>query len=100
MKQTSMNISLPADLRDFVDEKLARGRYSSASEYVRELIRADLKREAKDRIDQLLLDGLASGPAKPMTKKDWKEIRSRIEGRVKELREPHARTPRRQKSTG
>jgi Arc/MetJ-type ribon-helix-helix transcriptional regulator len=37
MKQTSMNISLPNDLRDFVDEKLARGRYSSASEYVREI---------------------------------------------------------------
>lgn len=95
-----MNISLPTDLRDFVEGKLARDRYSSASEYVRELIRADLKREARERIDQLLLEGLASGPAEPMSRKDWNEIRSRVESRVKELRHQHARTPRRQKSTG
>ncbi len=55
-----MNISLSTDLRNFVDEKLARDRYGSASEYVRELIRADLRREARDRIDQLFLEGLAS----------------------------------------
>src|SRR4051812_25067258 len=37
----SMNISLPDPLKEFVDGQIAQGRYSSASEYVRELIRAD-----------------------------------------------------------
>lgn len=87
MKQhTSMNISLPANLREFVEEKVTRDRYSSASEYVRELIREDLNREARERIDQLLLDGLASGPAQPMTKKDWNTIRQRAFARAAELR--------------
>ncbi len=41
----SMNISLPDHLKQFVDRQIAHGRYSSASEYVRELIRADAKRK-------------------------------------------------------
>ncbi|EQD73643.1 addiction module antidote protein, CopG/Arc/MetJ family, partial [mine drainage metagenome] len=40
----SMNISLPTPLKRFVDEQIAAGRYSSASEYVRDLIRGDEKR--------------------------------------------------------
>ncbi len=82
MKHTSMNISIPTDLREFVDEKLQRDRYSSASEYVRELIRQDLKREARERVDELLLEGLSSGPSKPATKKDWKAIRKEVHARL------------------
>lgn len=41
----SINISLPDPLKQFVDGQVALGRYSSASEYVRELIRADEKRK-------------------------------------------------------
>ncbi len=90
-----MNVSLPTDLRKFVEEKLSRDRYSSASEYVRELIRDDMKREAREQVDELLLEGLQSGPAKPMTKKHWEEIRRRAFARAAELRQ-HAR-PHRQK---
>ena len=44
----SMNISLPDPLKEFVDHQVAEGRHSSASEYVRELIRADEKRKAEE----------------------------------------------------
>ena len=37
---TSMNISLPDALRDYVDAQVGE-RYGSASEYIRELIRHD-----------------------------------------------------------
>lgn len=43
----SMNISLPEPLKQFVDGQISTGRYSSASEYLRELIRADEKRQAE-----------------------------------------------------
>jgi antitoxin ParD1/3/4 len=82
MKQTSMNISLSRDLREFVDQKLQRDRYSSASEYVRELIREDLKREARERVDQLLLEGLRSGPGKSFTRRDWADIRKEVHTRL------------------
>lgn len=54
----SMNISLPEPLKEFVDRQVAQGRYSSVSEYMRELIRADEKRKAKAELEMKLLEGL------------------------------------------
>ena len=78
----SMNISLPEPLKQFVDGQISTGRYSSASEYVRELIRADEKRKAEDRLEALLLDGL-QGEETPMTRADWQEIRQQALAQVK-----------------
>jgi antitoxin ParD1/3/4 len=78
----SMNISLPEPLKQFVDGQIATGRYSSASEYVRELIRADEKRKADDQLEALLLEGL-QGKETPMTRADWQEIRREALAQVK-----------------
>ena len=75
-KTATMNISLPATLRDQLEQKLTRHAYSTASEYVRELIRKDLQREAIEKVDTLLLEGIHSGPAVPMTDHDWQELRT------------------------
>lgn len=83
----SMNISLPDPLKQFVDGQIAQGRYSSASEYVRELIRADEKRKAEERLEALLLEGLNS-PESELTPADWsalrKEALARLEARKKQ----------------
>lgn len=80
----SMNISLPEPLKQFVDGLVAEGRYSSVSEYVRELIRADEKRKAETELEAKLLEGLRS-PASELTKAEWgtirKEALARIEAR-------------------
>lgn len=57
---TTMNISLPDALKSFVDEQVARRRYGSTSEYMRDLIRRDLERTG---LRDLLLAGAASEPA-------------------------------------
>ena len=57
---TSMNISLPEELKDYVEQKTKTG-YSTPSEFMRELIREDQKRQTKDRLDDMLLKGLESG---------------------------------------
>jgi antitoxin ParD1/3/4 len=51
---STMNISLPEPLKNFVDEHVANAGYGTSSEYVRELIRRD-----QDRLQlrSLLLDG-------------------------------------------
>jgi len=79
----SMNIALPEAMKQFVREQVESGGYSTASEYVRELIRADQRSKARQRLDALLLEGLESGPATPITKQDWDELRSHFEERVK-----------------
>jgi len=54
---STMNVSLPDALKDFVDEQVSRRGYSTSSEYVRELIRKD---QARQRLRVLLLEGAAS----------------------------------------
>lgn len=80
---TSMNISLPRTLRSFVEERVSGSAYTSASEYVRELIRKDRERHAaQGRLEQQLLDGLASGPAAEWTEEDWASLRERVTRRI------------------
>ena len=77
----SMNISLPTPLKRFVDEQIAAGRFSSASEYVRDLIRGDEKRKADERLQVLLLEGL-EGEESSLTREDWTAIRKEALSRV------------------
>ena len=83
-----MNISLPDPLKQFVDGQIAQGRYSSASEYIRELIRADEKRKAEEQLEAKLLEGLSS-PESELTVEDWSDIRkealAKLEARQKQL---------------
>jgi antitoxin ParD1/3/4 len=70
-----MNISLPDGLKGFVDEQVGSGRYSSVSEYIRELIREDEKRKAQQRLEALLTEGIQSGEPTEMTREDWEAVR-------------------------
>lgn len=83
----SMNISLPDPLKQFVDRQIAQGRYSSVSEYVRELIRADEKRKAEDELEAKLLEGLNSAKS-ALTAADWKEIRAEALAKVAARKKP------------
>jgi antitoxin ParD1/3/4 len=81
----SMNISLPEPLKEFVDRQISAGRYSSASEYVRELIRDDEKRKAEERLEALLLEGL-QGEETELTSSDFKDIRTEALAQLKARR--------------
>ena len=43
----TMNVSLPDLMKEWVEAQAATGRYSNASDYVRDLIRRDQEREQK-----------------------------------------------------
>jgi len=77
----TMNISLPKPLKKFVDGQIASGRYSSVSEYVRELIRDDEQRKANKRLETLLLEGL-QGEETELTREDWSAIRREAQVRL------------------
>jgi antitoxin ParD1/3/4 len=68
-----MNISVPDPLKEFVDHQIAGGRYSSVSEYIRELIRDDEKRKADERLESLLFEGLESEESE-LTRQDFDDI--------------------------
>jgi len=84
----SMNISLPDPLKQFVDGQVAQGRYSSTSEYMRELIRADEKLKAQEQLEAKLLAGLNS-PESKLNVMDWKEIRQEALTLLKSRKKQH-----------
>lgn len=67
----TMNLSLPDQMKAWVEEQSKDGRYATASDYVRDLIRRDRDcREAIAELQALVDEGIASGPAGPFTSED------------------------------
>jgi len=71
---TTMNISVPDEMKKFVETQMAQEGYASASEYLRALIRDAQKRRAKRELEAKFREALESGPATPMTREDWDSI--------------------------
>ncbi len=44
-----MNVSIPDKLKSWAEQRVAEGRYSSASDYIRDLVRRDQENEEKLR---------------------------------------------------
>ncbi len=78
----TMNVSLPDNMRDYIEQQVKTGGYGSVSEYIRDLIRQDQKRKAKEHLETLLLEGIESGTATPMSDQDWTEIRQAVRDKL------------------
>lgn len=77
---TTLNISIPENMRGWIDEQIKNGRYSSASDYLRDLVRADQRN--KEELDNMLLKGIHSGPA---TLLDMKSLKVKAKSQLKAM---------------
>ena len=75
---TSMNISVPEAMREWVEAQIEAGRYGNVSEYFRDLVRKDQDQKAEARLEALLLEGLNSGDATPITPEFWEKKRKKL----------------------
>jgi antitoxin ParD1/3/4 len=75
---SSLNISLPDSLKDYVENQVKEGGYSNPSEYIQTLVQDDRKRKAGESIETLLLEGLNSGDPIEATPEYWEEKRRRL----------------------
>lgn len=74
----TMNVSLPDQMKAWVDEQARGGRYGNASDYVRDLIRQDQERRDKIALLQTLVDeGWASGISERAIEEVLDEARKR-----------------------
>jgi len=80
--RSSLNISLPKPLKQFVEQQVASGAYSTASEYVREVLRKEQSNQWRREVDAKLIEALDSGPSIEMTEKDFEHIRKVARDRV------------------
>ena len=88
----SMNVSLPREQKEFVESRVAAARHGSVSEYIRALIRRDEKEVAREKLEQMLIEGLESGDPIPLTQETWAELQRKLE--------QHRQQKRRKKAKG
>ena len=72
---TTVTISLPESLKEFLDVEVRTKGYGNVSEYMRGLLRAQQASAADARLEALLLEGLASGEDIRLTPDFWRELK-------------------------
>jgi antitoxin ParD1/3/4 len=72
---TTVTISLPESLKEFIDAEVQTKGYGNVSEYVRGLLRAAQAKDADARLEALLLEGLSSGKDIAVTQDFWRELK-------------------------
>lgn len=73
-----MNISLPDPMRSFVEEQVKQKGYSTASEYIRHLIRQEQENLENKRVETLLLEGLDSGEKIEISDEWWEKKKQEL----------------------
>ncbi len=58
---TELTISMPEALQEWVDLRIAQGRYADAADYLRDLVRQDQHAEDRLWLKAMIDEGLASG---------------------------------------
>jgi antitoxin ParD1/3/4 len=73
---TTVTVSMPESLKDFLDHEVETKGYGNVSEYIRGLLRDAQAKDADARLEALLLEGLAGGKDVAVTDGFWKELKS------------------------
>lgn len=74
----TMNVSLPDQMKDWVEQQIKTGHYSNASDYVRDLIRRDQEYlDTREILVKALIAGEESGKSKGSLEDIWKRVRAR-----------------------
>lgn len=73
---TTLTISLPDSLKEFIQHEVENKGYGNVSEYLRGLVREAQKQEMESRLEALLLEGLASGKPLPLKADFWRELKA------------------------
>ena len=75
MSTEALNITLDEPLKTFVLEQAAAAGYPQPGDYVSALIDAERRRKAASELENLLLEGLQSGPAIEADDAYWEQSR-------------------------
>ena len=81
-KQTTMNISMPANVRAHVDDAVREGGFGNASEFIRHLLREHRERQAPPWLEDEIEEGLKDH-FETADRKWWAQRRARLEASIK-----------------
>jgi antitoxin ParD1/3/4 len=73
-----VHISLPESLIESAKIQAEEGQYGNVSDYVRSLIRKDVRQREEDKLERMLLEGVRSGRGIEVGSTEWKEFRKEL----------------------
>ena len=74
---TTVTVSMPDSLKEFLEHEVETKGYGNVSEYIRGLLREAQARDADARLEALLLEGLAGGKKDiAVTEGFWRELKA------------------------
>jgi antitoxin ParD1/3/4 len=73
-----MHISLPESLIESAKIQAEEGQYGNVSDYVRSLIRKDVRQREEDKLERMLLEGVRSGRGIEIGSTEWEEFRKEL----------------------
>lgn len=77
----TMNISLPDEMRAYIEAQVATGYFGNASDFVRHLIRTDLE-QGRGRLRELLAEGERSGDSDLTLEEIWERALEETKSRA------------------
>ncbi len=80
-KLTSLHVSLPEDLKEFVRQEVAEGGYSTPSDFVRSVLRERRAQKLRQQTDDALLASLET-PAEEVTPAYLASLRSEAQALI------------------
>lgn len=91
-----MNIHVSEQWEPFIRSQMQSGKYTSEHDVVDEALNLLRQREAdqareRSRVESLLIQGLDSGSATPMTADDWNEVEQEGKRLIAERKSQRAR---------
>jgi len=81
-----MSVSLPKHLKEYIRARTKQDSFGTPSDYIRSLIRDDVKRHEQEHLEKMLLEGMASGSGQTMTANEWKKLRGEVRIKLKPRR--------------
>ncbi len=79
---TQLNISLSEAANQYVADQVASGRYSSASDFVKELVEKASREAAREHLAKLLEEGENSGPGTEYSEDEWARRLSELRAQI------------------
>ncbi len=77
----TLTVSLPEELLAWAETRTTSSGHEGLSTYLVHLVNEDRNRSSQERLEALLLEGLASGHGTEMTPVDWESLKQRVRER-------------------
>lgn len=81
-RMSALTIEVSELMREWIDSRVLSREFKTPDEYLLRLLEEDRKRCAEERLEQLLLDGLDSGPPVEVNQAFWQALKERVQMRL------------------